>query len=108
MTETRKKTAKPSANKPAKAAASKTAKKAVKKTAPRAATTKKTAAKPAVRKKKAAPRRTPKKTVLSAEQRWRLVAEAAYLRAEQRGFADGNPVDDWLAAEAEISTRVGQ
>ena len=41
------------------------------------------------------------KTV-TPEERWRMVAEAAYLRAEQRGFSGGNPTDDWLAAEAEI------
>jgi len=108
MTETRKKTAKPSAKKPAKATASKTVKKAAKKTAPRAASTKKAAAKPTVRKKTAAPRRTIKKPVMSTEEHWRLVAEAAYLRAERRGFVGGDPVDDWLAAEAEISTRLGQ
>jgi len=41
------------------------------------------------------------KTV-TPEERWRMVAEAAYLRAERRGFSGGNPTDDWLAAEAEI------
>jgi hypothetical protein len=30
------------------------------------------------------------------------IAEAAYYRAERRGFAPGNEVDDWLAAEADI------
>ena len=28
------------------------------------------------------------------------IAIAAYLRAEQRGFAPGNELDDWLRAEA--------
>lgn len=27
------------------------------------------------------------------------IAEAAYYRAERRGFVGGDPVDDWLAAE---------
>lgn len=34
--------------------------------------------------------------------RERMIAEAAYYRAERRGFAPGAEVDDWLAAEAEI------
>ncbi len=36
------------------------------------------------------------------EERRRMIAEAAYHRAELRGFAAGNEVDDWLAAEAEV------
>jgi hypothetical protein len=32
-----------------------------------------------------------------------MVAEAAYYRAEKRGFAPGQELDDWLAAEAEIA-----
>ena len=36
-----------------------------------------------------------------------LIAEAAYYRAERRGFAPGGEVDDWLAAEAEVMARVG-
>lgn len=31
-----------------------------------------------------------------------MIAEAAYLRAEKRGFAGGDPVEDWLTAEREI------
>ncbi len=27
------------------------------------------------------------------------IAEAAYYRAERRGFVGGDPVEDWLAAE---------
>jgi hypothetical protein len=30
------------------------------------------------------------------------IAERAYLRAQLRGFAPGQELDDWLAAEAEI------
>jgi hypothetical protein len=33
-----------------------------------------------------------------------LVAEAAYYRAEQRGFAPGNEMTDWLEAEREVET----
>ena len=72
----------------------------------------KTAAKPAVR--KAAPKKisasasktTQKATTLSAEERRRLIAEAAYLRAEQRGFIGGDPVQDWMEAEADLDTRL--
>lgn len=35
------------------------------------------------------------------EARRRRIAERAYRRAEQRGFAPGQELDDWLAAEAE-------
>jgi hypothetical protein len=41
---------------------------------------------------------------LSADrsQRYRLIEEAAYFRAERRGFAAGHELDDWLEAEREI------
>lgn len=38
------------------------------------------------------------------EQRRGMIAVAAYLRAERRGFS-GDPTEDWLAAEAEIEQR---
>jgi hypothetical protein len=44
---------------------------------------------------------------LSSDEIHKLVAEAAYYRAEQRGFAQGYEVDDWLAAEAQILARLG-
>lgn len=36
------------------------------------------------------------------ERRSALIAEAAYFRAEKRGFASGQETEDWLAAEAEV------
>lgn len=45
-------------------------------------------------------------TSLSEDERRRMVAEAAYYRAQQRGFTTGGEVDDWLAAEREISQRL--
>jgi hypothetical protein len=39
---------------------------------------------------------------LTSEQLQRMVAEAAYYIALRRGFVGGNPVEDWLAAEAEV------
>lgn len=37
-----------------------------------------------------------------AQERHRLIAEAAYYRAQARGFAPGGEMDDWIQAEAEI------
>ncbi|MBN8476566.1 MAG: DUF2934 domain-containing protein [Sulfuritalea sp.] len=31
-----------------------------------------------------------------------MIAEAAYYRAEQRGFAAGQKMADWLLAEADV------
>lgn len=39
---------------------------------------------------------------VTPEERFRMIAEAAYFRAERRGFVGGDPVQDWLEAEAEI------
>jgi hypothetical protein len=39
---------------------------------------------------------------LTAEERNRRISELAFRRAEQRGFAPGSEVDDWLEAEREI------
>lgn len=38
----------------------------------------------------------------TGEDRYRMIAEAAYFRAEQRGFAPGDELADWLAAELDI------
>jgi len=32
----------------------------------------------------------------------RMICEAAYYIAEQRGFEPGHELDDWLAAEAQV------
>lgn len=40
--------------------------------------------------------------IISADERQRMIAEAAYFRALERGFTGGNPLDDWLIAEREI------
>lgn len=42
--------------------------------------------------------------VLDPQRRRGLIAEAAYHRAEQRGFEPGHEMEDWLAAELEIDT----
>ncbi|MBN8476471.1 MAG: DUF2934 domain-containing protein [Sulfuritalea sp.] len=51
--------------------------------------------------KPAAPRAKKSKSV-PAEQRRNYVEMAAYYIAERRGFAPGNPLEDWVQAEAEI------
>lgn len=58
--------------------------------------------------KKAAPAKpkastaTNKKSALSQEQRNHYVEVAAFYIAERRGFAPGNPVEDWASAEEEV------
>ena len=42
---------------------------------------------------------------VSESQRHQMIAEAAYFRAEKRGFA-GDPVADWIEAEVEVDARV--
>lgn len=87
---------------------------------PRKASTAKTEAKPkahaksaakakAAEKKETAPKKTAAKTTtrksktatVSPEQRYRMIEVAAYYLAEKDGFA-GNPVDYWIAAEAQV------
>lgn len=51
------------------------------------------------------PERPPQRTgggLAANEERWRLIAEAAYYRAQARGFVPGQEIEDWLQAEAEI------
>ncbi len=39
---------------------------------------------------------------ITPDRRRGMIAEAAYLRAERRGFSPGQEEEDWLAAEAEV------
>jgi hypothetical protein len=43
---------------------------------------------------------------ISPEERRRMIAEAAYFRAERRGFAAGGELDDWVQAETDIDRLV--
>ena len=43
---------------------------------------------------------------ISGDERRRLIADAAYRRAERAGFA-GDPLSDWLTAEREIDAALG-
>jgi len=45
---------------------------------------------------------------VSAEQREQMIREAAYYRAEKRGFAEANADEDWLAAQQEIDAIIAQ
>jgi len=40
--------------------------------------------------------------VLSEADRQQMIATAAYYRAEKRGFDNGDEMQDWLEAEAEL------
>jgi Protein of unknown function (DUF2934) len=42
------------------------------------------------------------RVAVSEDARRAMIAEAAYLRAERRGFTGGSEEEDWLAAEAEV------
>lgn len=94
--------AKPAAEKPATVAKPKAAVKPAAATVAAAPA----AAKPAATKK--APAAKPAKSVvkgivLSDEQRYRMVAEAAYYRAEKNLFKS-DPLRDWIDAENDINT----
>lgn len=51
---------------------------------------------------------TPARAGVTSEARRALIAEAAYLRAERRGFIPGHETDDWLAAEAEVDALLSE
>jgi len=44
----------------------------------------------------------PRSLGITAEERYKMIAHLAYLRAEKRSFAPGHEVDDWLQAESEV------
>ena len=47
-------------------------------------------------------------TGVDAAERQRLIAEAAYLMAERRGFEAGDPAQDWINAEEEVNRNLLQ
>jgi hypothetical protein len=79
---------------------------------------KKAPAKRATKKTTARPRQTTAKKVakkstitsksqtssinITSEERWKMVAIAAYHKAEKRGFAPGHELQDWAEAEQEV------
>ena len=46
--------------------------------------------------------------IASSEELGRMVSEAAYFRAEKRGFAPGYEMEDWIAAEIELNVRLDE
>jgi hypothetical protein len=44
---------------------------------------------------------------MSPDELRKLVSEAAYYRAKQRGFTPGHEMEDWVQAEAEVLRRIG-
>jgi hypothetical protein len=44
----------------------------------------------------------------SADERWRMIAQAAYFLANERGFDGGDPLSDWLAAEKRVDAMLSQ
>lgn len=45
---------------------------------------------------------------VSHEERWRMVADAAYYIAQRRGFVGGDTNADWAQAEAEVEAKLKQ
>jgi len=45
-------------------------------------------------------------TLVSPEDRLDMIAEAAYYKAEQRGFHPGGSLQDWLDAEITIDNKL--
>ena len=39
---------------------------------------------------------------ITREERWKMIAVAAYHKAEKRNFAPGNDLQDWVEAEQEV------
>jgi len=56
----------------------------------------------AVRKVNAEALTNEERTPITLEMRYLMIAEAAYFRAEKRGFVGGDVAQDWQEAEAEI------
>jgi hypothetical protein len=86
---------------PAKAAA---ATKKATRTAKATATTRKKTAKKSTGTRRS--RMAESELVISADERRQWIAEAAYLRAEARGFVGGDTTRDWLEAESEVDARI--
>jgi hypothetical protein len=85
------------------ATAAKPVKAATPKAAPKAVVKKATAAKPAT--SRAGKAKNLKN--VTPEQRYRMICDAAYFKAEKRDFAPENEIQDWLDAEAEINRLLG-
>jgi len=47
------------------------------------------------------------KISVTLEQRYQMICDAAYFKAQHRGFSPKNEIQDWLDAEAEINHLLG-
>jgi hypothetical protein len=100
--------AKKPAAKPTTAAQEPAVKKAPAKTAVDVAEKTATATKPVASTPRSRPRAAGVRAaviLISDEQRYRMIAEAAYFRAESRQFKS-DPVRDWIEAEADVAARL--
>ena len=52
--------------------------------------------------------RTQSPAAVDPKDRYHTIAEAAYVRAEHRGFLPGCELQDWLEAEAEVDKQLTQ
>lgn len=43
---------------------------------------------------------------VTPEERHRMIAETAYFMAHERGFASGDPVEDWIEAERKVDRQI--
>jgi hypothetical protein len=41
------------------------------------------------------------------QDRFAMIAEAAYFAAQSRGFEPGHEMEDWIAAEKEVDRHIG-
>lgn len=62
----------------------------------------------AAKKSQAGPSAIEQKMPVTPEQRYQMITESAYFRAEKRGFVGGDPSLDWLEAESEIDRIIQQ
>jgi hypothetical protein len=81
-------------------------KKPATKTTVKKTTTKKPAAKKTTAKKTTTKKAAAKPRKISPEERYKMTEVAAYYIAEHHGFK-GNAIDFWVAAEEEISKKLG-
>lgn len=53
-------------------------------------------------------KKTQKSEIDMSAERQRMISEAAYFLAEQRGFGSGDELNDWLQAESQVNSRLTQ
>lgn len=63
---------------------------------------------PAKAAKRAKKSSAPKAIELAPEMRREMIEQAAYFRAERRGFQGGDPVSDWLLSEQEVDSTLAR